>query len=64
MVTTAGERIGELVDVLATGANDVYVVRREGERDALIPATAEVVREVDLDGRRLVIEPLDGLLDG
>ncbi len=64
VVTTAGERIGELVDVLATGANDVYVVRREGERDALIPATAEVVREVDLDGRRLVIEPLDGLLDG
>ncbi len=64
VVTTAGERVGELVDVLVTGANDVYVVRREGERDALIPATAEVVREVDLAGRRLVIEPLAGLLDG
>lgn len=63
VVTTAGERIGELVDVLATGANDVYVVQREGEPDVLIPATAEVVREVDLDGRRLVIEPLAGLLD-
>jgi 16S rRNA processing protein RimM len=63
VVTTAGESIGELVDVLATGANDVYVVRREGQRDALIPATAEVVREVDIEGRRLVIEPLAGLLD-
>lgn len=64
VVTTAGESIGELVDVLATGANDVYVVRREGQRDALIPATADVVREVDLVGRRLVIEPLAGPLEG
>ncbi len=63
VVTAAGEMVGELVEVLTTGANDVYLVRRPGARDALIPATAEVIREVDVAGRRLVIEPLPGLLD-
>lgn len=64
VVTVTGDHVGELIDVLGTGANDVYLVRREGARDALIPATPEVIREVDLDGRRLVIHLLPGLLDG
>ena len=63
VATTIGEHIGEIVDILTTGANDVYVVRREGQQDALIPATAEVVIEIDLNNRRLVINPLTGLLD-
>ncbi len=64
VMTVAGVHVGELVDVLGTGANDVYVVRDEEGREALIPATAEIVRDVDLAGRRLLIEPLPGLLDG
>jgi len=63
VVTTAGEPIGRLTEVLATGANDVYVVARPGKRDALIPAIGDVVISVDLPGRRMVIEPVPGLLD-
>jgi ribosomal 30S subunit maturation factor RimM len=38
-------------------------VVRGTEREHLIPAVAEIVREVDLTGRRVVISPPDGLLD-
>ena len=59
--TTTGERIGTVADFMATGANDVLVVRGPlGE--VLIPMVADVIREVDVAGRRLTIEPLEGLL--
>ena len=54
---------GELVEVLRTGANDVYIVRRPGLRDVLLPAIADVVVEVDLLVRRMRIDPLPGLID-
>lgn len=63
VVTSEGETIGELVDVLATGANDVYVVKRPQARDVLIPAIPDVIRAVDLAAKRMTIEPLPGLLD-
>jgi len=59
--TAAGEALGEVVEILYTGANDVYVVRRPDRRDILIPAIAGVVREVDLEAGRLVVELLEGL---
>ena len=62
--TAAGELLGEVAEILYTGANDVYVVRggSPGRRDILIPAIEDVVLEVDLDGGRLVVELPEGLL--
>ncbi|HLF71194.1 MAG TPA: ribosome maturation factor RimM [Dehalococcoidia bacterium] len=55
-----GEHLGEVADVLATGANDVYVVR--GERgELLLPAVEPVIKEVDVAGGRLVVELMPGL---
>jgi 16S rRNA processing protein RimM len=62
VVTTAGEEIGLVADVMSTGAHDVCVVRA-GTREHLIPLIADVVKEVDRQQRRLVIDPLPGLLD-
>lgn len=61
--TASGERLGEVDEILYTGANEVYVVRsdRPGQRELLIPAIEEVVIEVDLEAGRLTIEPLEGL---
>jgi 16S rRNA processing protein RimM len=64
VVTADGEGVGRLVEVLATGANDVYVVRREGRKDVLLPAIVDVVREVDIEGRRMIVELPPGLIDG
>jgi 16S rRNA processing protein RimM len=60
--TTGGEHVGILSGIIETGSNDVYVVGRFN-REVLIPATAEVILEVDLQEGRMVIEPPEGLLD-
>lgn len=51
----AGGRLGTLADILATGANDVYVVRDDG-REVLVPALDDVVLEVDVAGGRMVVD--------
>lgn len=52
--TPEGERVGEVVDVLRTGSNDVYVVRPAQGREILLPAVDTYVREIDVAGGRLV----------
>lgn len=67
VVTTDGRVLGRLVEILSTGANDVFVVRSEAAGaeagEWLIPATREAVAEIDPAGGRLVVVPLPGLLD-
>lgn len=54
----SGASLGEVVDVLQTGSNDVYVVRRPGEtREALIPALKSVVRRISLDEGKMIVCP-------
>ncbi|MBE3586498.1 ribosome maturation factor RimM [Desulfofundulus thermocisternus] len=55
--------LGKVTDVLATGANDVYVVEGEAGRPLLIPALKSVVRKVDLGKKRMVVELPPGLKD-
>ncbi|HAP94106.1 MAG TPA: 16S rRNA processing protein RimM [Desulfotomaculum sp.] len=59
--TTVSEYLGELEDVLRTGANDVFVVKDERGRSVLIPALKQVVKKIDLDARRMVVELPEGL---
>jgi 16S rRNA processing protein RimM len=60
--TTDGRALGEVAETFSTGANDVWTVRDVG-REYLIPVIADVVKLIDREGRRIVIEPLPGLLD-
>jgi 16S rRNA processing protein RimM len=57
-----GKYIGTIHHILPTGSNDVYVVR-EGETEVLVPAIHEVVKEIDLDARKMIITEMEGLLD-
>ncbi len=53
--TVGGQRLGAVVNMMETGANDVMVVR--GDEERLIPFVREhVVREVDLKARRVVVD--------
>jgi 16S rRNA processing protein RimM len=61
--TEEGMAVGTLADILPTGANDVFVVRGATGKEHLIPATREVVRTVDVPGRRMTIRRVPGLLD-
>ncbi len=63
VVTSAGDEFGTIVEVLETGSNDVYVVRRPGEKDLLVPAIDGVLLEVNLEAGTATIEVVPGLLD-
>lgn len=54
--------LGQVRDILETGANDVYIVRTAQGKELLIPAIKEVVKEIDPAAGRILIEPLPGLL--
>jgi 16S rRNA processing protein RimM len=58
--TEEGEHLGELTEVLETGANDVYVVQSP-QGELLLPVIADVIRTVDLEAHRLTVHLLDGL---
>ena len=53
--------LGKIEDILTTGSNDVYIVR-DNEREYLIPAIRDVIKEVDTERRRMVIALVDGLI--
>ncbi|PYM19995.1 MAG: 16S rRNA processing protein RimM [Candidatus Rokuibacteriota bacterium] len=57
-----GRVIGELRGVEPSPAQDLWIVRGP-EREHLIPAVPEIIWEVDLEARRIVIRPPEGLLD-
>jgi len=58
--TDEGERLGEVSEVMSMPANDVYVVTGEG-REILLPATEEVIREVDLERGKMIVHLIEGL---
>ncbi len=60
VVGVDGQEVGTVTDILATGANDVYVVKREG-KETLVPAISGVVIEVDVEARRMVVDLPEGL---
>ena len=62
VVTLAGERVGLIEEIFATGANDVWVVR-DGVREVLVPVIGDVVKAMDLEHRKMTIEAVPGLLD-
>ncbi len=62
IVEETGEVLGELVDILETGANDVYVVESDSGQETLLPAIPEVVLDVDLDSAQMKVYLLPGLL--
>ncbi|OPY58187.1 MAG: Ribosome maturation factor RimM [Pelotomaculum sp. PtaU1.Bin035] len=54
--------LGKITDIIQTGSNDVYVVETGG-KPVLIPALKQVVKEIDITGRRMVVELPEGLVD-
>ncbi|MCL4369233.1 MAG: ribosome maturation factor RimM [Actinobacteria bacterium] len=61
VVSSDGTNLGQVVEILQTGANDVYIVRDAQDQELLLPAIASVIREVDLSAGRLVVDLIPGL---
>jgi 16S rRNA processing protein RimM len=62
VITTDGERLGFVREILSLPANDVWVVRaRAEEKELLIPYISDVVKEVDVENRQIRIQWMEGL---
>jgi len=59
--TDAGRALGSVRDVIHTAANDVWSVVDEAETETLIPVIADVIVEVDVSGKRIVVREIPGL---
>ncbi|MBA3531828.1 MAG: 16S rRNA processing protein RimM [Ardenticatenales bacterium] len=61
--TAEGERLGEVAEVMFTGANEVYVIRGGERGEILLPAIESVIQSVDLEAERILVVVPEGLLD-
>ena len=62
IVDMEGLSIGFLVDILVTGANDVYVVRPTSGKEILLPASNEVVKDIISSEKKIIVELIPGLI--
>jgi 16S rRNA processing protein RimM len=60
VVTEGGHILGVIDSIFPTGSNDVYVCSG-GEREILLPGTADVIRKIDIDRGMMVVRLLEGL---
>jgi 16S rRNA processing protein RimM len=57
-----GKKLGKITDIFKTGSNDVYVMTN-GNKEIYIPATREVIKQVDKVAKKMVIHLMDGLME-
>jgi len=55
--------IGELIQIMEAGSNDVYIVRNKTGDEILIPAIADVVKQIDIQNKIIRIHLLEGLIE-
>ena len=60
--TEEGKLLGILKEVLQPGANDVYVVENKNKEQILLPVIPDVVKNIDIEGKRITVHLLDGLI--
>ena len=61
--TVDGQRIGIVKDVLAITNNDLFVIETPTHKEVLIPFVEEFVKDVDVERGRVLIQPIEGLLE-
>ena len=60
--TDKQEFLGMLIEVFSTGSNDVYVVKSEDGKQILLPAIKDVIKQVDIENKKIIVHLLKGLI--
>lgn len=55
----ADEYLGVVTDILQTGSNDVYVVEQENKQVHLIPTLKKVVRTIDIQNNKMIVDLME-----
>lgn len=64
VVDLAGKTLGYISDVLEFASNDVYTVRdNKNNKEYLIPAVKEFIKEVNISEKRIIIDPIEGMIE-
>jgi len=61
--TIDGEQVGQVKDLFEGTAQDLFLISRPDNKDILIPAVPAFIEMIDLESQRIVIRPIEGLLD-
>ena len=54
--------LGKVIDVFPTGSNDVYTVKAEDGKEILLPAIEDVIKNVDIKNKKIIVHLLEGLI--
>jgi 16S rRNA processing protein rimM len=57
------KNLGEIIDILTPGANDIWVIKGENGKEILIPYIEDVVKKIDITSKKVNIEVMEGLID-
>ena len=60
--TDENELLGTLDDIYNTGSNDIYVVKNELGKQILLPAIKDVIKEVNLEEKKIIVHLIPGLI--
>jgi 16S rRNA processing protein RimM len=63
VITVNGHEIGRVTGLMRTGGTDLLVIEGNGGREHLVPFAEAICTEVDVEAKRITIDPPDGLLD-
>ena len=58
-----GKSLGEIIEILTPGANDVWVIKGQNGKEILIPYIEDVVKKIDIENKKIDIEVMEGLID-
>lgn len=62
VISDEGKHLGKLDDIYNTGSNDIYVVKDELGKQILLPAIKDVIKNVDLNEKKIIVHLLEGLI--
>lgn len=60
--TEENKYLGKIIDIFPTGSNDVYVVKDELGKQILLPAIGEVIKDVDIENKKMIVHLLEGMV--
>lgn len=63
VVDEKGAVLGQLVDILKTGSNDVYIIKNESGKQLLLPALKSIVRAISPEQKRIAVTVPKGLFE-
>ena len=60
--TDDNEYLGKLEDIYNTGSSDIYVVKNELGKQVLLPAIEDVIKNIDMDSKKVIVHLIPGLV--